>query len=412
MVGGRQHPSLNTEGTLVFRSPIPKASSKDPPVMEPRVTVATSEPSRFEKFGLYYLDLFSRGQVDRRAFESTDAEISRKVAGITAMGVILSSLVGIIFVYPIVLADLKIPNEPAWNHYLWVGIVTIVATLFEFYFLFYISLRAVHQVSGLVHLKEHHHESLCGGLFAVRNLLARAALEIEDPELRILGIDPFKRISRKNLLVLGLLYKGKIIASNLIFKAVLRYSVGSQIFGFSILYIAIPVEIFWNSVVIRKVIHEARLRVFGYALAGRIADAVKHDGYLEHLSHDARNGCLRAIGNAVVMTQNYHPNMVILLLRFQELMEIREGDRFDDWTSFLETLNSIPAPERFFLLDLLTVAAAFDGKLSKLERTHLREAYQDDREIYMKRLRALTHHLKHGRLNAAYELCQLDCVRG
>ena len=380
--------------------------------MEPKVTVATAEPSRFEKFGLYYLDLFSRGQVDRHVFDSTDGEISRKVAAITARGIILSSVVGVIFVYPIVLADLEIPNDPAWSHYFWVGIVTIVATLFEFYFLFYISLRAVHQVSRLVHLKEHHHESLCGGLLAVRNLLARAALEIQDPELRILGIDPFKRISRKNLIAIGLLYKGKIIASNLLFKAVLRYAVGSHVFGISILYIAIPVEIFWNSVVIRKVIHEARLRVFGYALAGRIADAVKHDGYLEKLSHTARNGCLRAIGNAVVMTQNYHPNMVVLLLRFQEMLEIREGDRFDDWESFLETLKSIPPPERYFLLDLLTVAAAFDGRLSKLEHAHLSEAYLEDRAIYMERLRALTRHLKHGQLNAAYKLCQLDCVRG
>lgn len=380
--------------------------------MDSRVTVTTSEPSRFEKFGLYYLDLFSRVKVDPHAFDSSDEEITRGVARITATGVVLSSLVGIVFVYPIVLADLKIPQEPVLSHYLWVGLVTIVATLFEFYFLFYISLRAVHQVSKLVHLKEHHHESVCGGLFAVRNILARAALEIQDPELRILGIDPFKRISRKNLLVLGLLYKGKIIASNLILKAVMRYAIGVEMFGVSILYIALPVEVFWNSVVIRKVIHEARLRVFGHALAGKIAEAAQHDGYLEKLSPAAKKGCLRAIGNAVVMTQNYHPNMVILLLRFQELLEIREGDRFDDWSSFLETLRSVPPPERFFLLDLLTVAAAFDGKLSKLERSHLREAYQDDRDIYVKRLRALTSQLRHGRLNAAYQLCRLDCVRG
>jgi hypothetical protein len=380
--------------------------------MEPKVSAATTEPSRFEKFGLYYLDLFSRGKADVGHPITSDEEIARAVARITAAGVLLSSLVGVIFVFPIVYADLRIPMEPAWNHYLWVGVVTIVATLFEFYFLFYISLRAVHQVSRLVHLREHHHESLAGGLFAVRNILARAALEIQDPELRILGIDPFKRISRKNLIVLGLLYKGKIIASNLILKAVLRNVIGMEIFGVSILYVALPVEVFWNSVVIRKVIHEARLRVFGHALAGRIAEAVEHDGYLEKLSPAAKHGCLRAIGNAVVMTQNYHPNMVILLLRFQELLEIREGDRFDDWESFLETLKSIPAPERFFLLDLLTVAAAFDGKVSKLEHSHLSEAYQEDRDIYMKRLRELTERLRNGRLNAAYDLCQLDCVRG
>ena len=35
------------------------------------------------------------------------------------------------------------------------------------------------------------------GMFGVKNILARTALELPDPELQILGIDPFKRISKK-----------------------------------------------------------------------------------------------------------------------------------------------------------------------------------------------------------------------
>jgi hypothetical protein len=246
----------------------------------------------------------------------------------------------------------------------------------------------------------------------VKNILARTALEIRDPELKILGVDPFQRISKKNLFVLGLLYKGKIIVTNLTLKAILRLSVGSAIMGISILYVAIPVEMFWNGLVILKVIREARLRLFGFALANKIADSVEKDGNLGILSPAARKGCLRAIGNAVVMTQNYHPNMIILLLRFRDLLQIDEEDRYDDWQLFLETLGEVTADERNFLLDLLTVAAAFDGKLSTVEKEHLNEAYQQDAGLYLKRLRDLTGHLKSGRLNAALSLCQLDFIKG
>lgn len=369
-------------------------------------------PSRFERFGLYYLNVFERYRTDRSAFAEEDGRLARQVAWITAWGIVLSSLVGLICVFPIIHVDVLLEKASVWKHYGWMFAVLVVATAVEFYLLFLISLKCVHRVSELIHMRELDHESLAEGVFGVKNILARAALEIPDPELRILGIDPFKRISKKNLFVLGLLYKGKIILTNVLLKAVLRWTLGTQVFGISILYAAIPVEIFWNSVVIRKVILEARLRLFGYALANRIADDVERDGLHEAISASAKKGCMRAIGNAVVMTRNYHPNMVILLLRFQDLLDIHEDDRYDDWPLFLETLAHVPETEKSFLLDLLTVAAAFDGKLSDLERSHLAEAYQNDAGLYDARLRDLTKHLRRGRLNAALALCRLDFIRG
>lgn len=373
---------------------------------------SVAKPSRFERFGLYYLDLFDRREKSELIIDLSDEELARQVGGISARGAFWSCLVGLVCVFPIIYVDLYFTSSSTLIRYGWLGMVTVVATAIEFYYLFYISLKAVHQVSKLINMQDavacSHHD----GIFGVKNILARTALEIPDPELKILGIDPFQRISKKNLFVLGLLYKGKIIVTNLLLKFGLRATVGNRLLGIPILYAAIPVEMFWNAMVIRKVIHEARLRLFGYVLAGRIADAVKADGYLPKLSPLAKKGCLRAIGNAVVMTQNYHPNMIILLLRFQELLEIGEPDQYDDWQLFLNTLREVSQPERNFLLDVLTVAAAFDGKLSPIEKEHLQEAYQEDSGLYMKRLVDLTNHLKHGRLNAALSICQLDFIKG
>ena len=374
--------------------------------------LSAAKPSRFERFGLHYLNLFERYQTDRDAFELSDEELAQQVSRISAKGIFLSSLVGLICVFPMIYVDVHLANASVWVHYGWMIGVLLVATAIEFYFLFYISLKAVHKVSELIHMHDLSHESLQDGIFGVKNILARTALEIPDPELQILGIDPFKRISKQNLFVLGLLYKGKIIVTNFALKFGLKFTVGNSLLGIPILYAALPVEMFWNSVVIRKVIHEARLRLFGYALANRIADTVSAGGYVAALSPLAKKGCLRAIGNAVVMTQNYHPNMIILLLRFQDLLGIDEEDRYDDWQLFLDTLRQVDERERNFLLDLLTVAAAFDGKLSAIEKKHLKEAYQDDAHLYLQRLRDLTSHLKHGRLNAALSLCQLDFVKG
>ncbi len=282
----------------------------------------------------------------------------------------------------------------------------------ELYVLFIIALKAVYEVSELINMHASKNELLSSNVFSVKNILARTALELPDPELKILGIDPFKRISKKNLFVLGMLYKARILITNLVLKYVLRFTVGNFLLGVSILYEALPVECFWNSVVLRRVVLEARLRLFGFALANRIAEEVIHDKLLQQLSPLARTGCLRAIGNAVVMSKNYHPNMMILLIRFQELLQVEEENKYDDWKLFIDTLNRVSEKERNFLLDLFTVSASFDGKLSDLEESSLKEAYGNQYSLYQPRLRQLTNCLKEGKLNEALSLCQLDFVAG
>lgn len=374
--------------------------------------ITNTKLSLLERFGLYYLNFFKKIDSDQNVFNHTDEELTKKVNRITLKGIGLSCIVGIACVFPTVWVDVHFGSKSFLVHYGWVGGVTIISIPIELYLLFIIALKAVYEVSEVVNLHATESEFEQDGLFSVKNILARAALELPDPELKIMGIDPFKRISKKNLLVLGLLYKAKIFVSNVVLKYALIFIVGKTIFGVSILYEAVLVECFWNSVVIRKVVREARLRLFGFALANEIGKNVLNDKCLEELSATARSGCLRAIGNAVVMAQNYHPNMIVLLIRFQQILKINEPDKYDDWNLFLETLQQVSVKERNFLLDLFTVSAAFDGKLSTLETESLYAAYGKDYTIYKPRLIRLTQELTNGKLNAALAECKLDFMVG
>jgi hypothetical protein len=315
-------------------------------------------------------------------------------------------------VFPTVWVDVHFANSPWYIHYGWVGGITALSIIIELYLLFIIALKAVYEVSDVINMHATKKDFLHTGVFGVKNILARTALELPDPELQILGIDPFKRISKKNLFVLGLIYKAKIFVTNLVLKYGLRFTFGEAIYGVPVLYEALPVEAFWNGVVLKRVVNEARLRLFGFALANHIADNVIKDNIIAQLSPQAKVGCMRAIGNAVVMTQNYHPNMIILLLHFQQLLNITTENKYDDWSLFIETLHTVSEKERNFLLDLFTVSAAFDGKLSHLEEENLKAAYGKDYDLYYPRLMELTKCLKNGQLNAAFKLCKLDFVAG
>ena len=380
--------------------------------MQNIINIPKAKPSRLERFGLFYLNLFKRLDTNHSVFDLTDAQITKRTKRITWKGIILSSIVGIVCVFPTVWVDVYFENKPWYVHYGWVTVVTILSIVIEFYLLFIIALKAVYQVSKIINIHATEDELVENELFSVKNILARAALELPDPELKILGIDPFKRVNKKNLLVLGLLYKAKILLTNLVSKYVLRLISDKTIFGVSILYEALFVEAFWNGVVIVRVIKEARLRLFGFALANKIALETLNENDLQQLSPLAKVGCLRAIGNAVVMTKNYHPNMIILLFRFQQMLHITKENKYDDWHLFLETLNTVSEKERNFLLDLFTVSAAFDGKLSDLEEENLKTVYGKDYGIYHPRLVKLTACLKEGKLNEALSLCKLDFVVG
>jgi len=368
--------------------------------------------SFLERFGIYYLGIFGKRELTHHVFDFTDEELNKKINRISNKGIFLSALTGLLCVWPTVFIDLSKQNEPWLIHYAWTWGVTLVSVAIEFYVLFIIALKAVHEVSELINIHSHKKDFLKVGPFNVTNILARTALELPDPEMEILGIDPFEQISKKNLFILGLLYKLKIILTNLISKFLLRKGFGNMIAGVSINYIALPVECFWNGVVLHRVVEEARLRLFGFALSNHIADNLLHDHLIEQLSDEAKIGCLRAVGNAVVMAKNYHPNMIILLLRFQQLLRIDKDHRYDDWNLFLESLQKVTEKERNFLLDLFTIAVAFDGKISKLEMDKTKEAYGKDYDLFEPRLVTLTKHLKAGRLHAAADLCKLDFTAG
>jgi hypothetical protein len=376
------------------------------------ISTVQKEVSLLERFGLYYLNLFKKIDSTHNVFEKTDEQLIKKVNAIAIKGMILSSIIGIICVFPTVWVDIHFAEKGFFVHYGWVAFVTLISIVIEIYLLFLIALKAVYEVSELINLHASEKDLEADGLFSVKHILARTALELPDPELKILGIDPFKRISKKNLLVLSLLYKAKIFVSNVVLKNCLLYAIGKTVFGVSILYEALAVECFWNCVVIYRVVAEARLRLFGFALANQIGKNIIADNIIHQLSPLAKTGSMRAIGNAVVLAQNYHPNMVILLLRFQQILKIHTADKLDDWNLFIDTVNEVNEKERNFLLDLFTVSAAFDGKLSDLEKENLHTAYGKDYDLYYHRLLQLTQNLQQGKLNAALAACKLDFVAG
>ena len=294
--------------------------------------------------------------------------------------------------------------------------VLLVAAMLaiEMIVLFWLGLRTVH---GLACLTGHY--CIQDDPFlsetetdTVSNMLARAALEVPDPVIHYLGIDPLKHVSKSKLLFVGVLYKAKVLLSSLLVKFVFVriFGKGGSRLGFS--WVAIPVTGIWDAFVMYKVSSEARLRLFGNRLARHIVDEIIQPEFIDRLSDKAKEGAIRAVATMMVLSQSHHPNMLVLLINLCKTFEIEDSCEYDNWTDFLTLLNEVTAPERYFILDLLSVSAAFDGHLSRLERYHLPQAFGEYTEIYMLRIEELKQALLNGRLHIAKQLCKLDFEPG
>ncbi|MBT3811630.1 MAG: hypothetical protein HOF98_02240 [Gammaproteobacteria bacterium] len=299
-------------------------------------------------------------------------------------------------------------NMDESTYYLLYGSSLVIMLAIEMSVLFWLGLKTVYSLACLTGHNQTAKGSCLPGDDAVPNILARAALEVPDPIIHYLGIDPLKHSSKSKLFLVAFLYKAKVVLSGLAVKFLLIRLFGKGEARIAFSWVAIPITGLWDAFTLYKVAREAKLRLFGNKLAEHIVNDMLTDELIAQLSPKAREGSVRAVATMMVLAQNYHPNMLVLLLRLCDTFQIDDSKEYDNWEDFLVVLDEVTTKERYFLLDLLSVAAAFDGQLSQMERHHLPEAFKELSKEYMERTEQLKTLLLNGRLHAAKKLCVLD----
>ena len=381
--------------------------------------IRKEEPGFLENLGVRYYHYLGKksGTAGLRNLTidelPADVTLQTLAGNITAFAAIIAFAIGALTTFVTIWVEWTYQESmDSMAYYLLYGSVLAVMLVIELAVLYWLGLKTVFSLACLTG----HHQALDdAGLpvdDAVPNILARAALEVPDPVIHYLGIDPRKHISKSKLFLVAALYKAKVILSSMVVKFLLIRIAGKGEMRNAFSWVGIPVTGLWNAFTLYKVAREARLRLFGHKLAEHIVSKVLTDDMIAHLSPVAREGAVRAVATMMVLAQDYHPNLLILLIRLSNTFEIKENSEYDNWEDFLTLLDQVSEPERYFLLDLLSVSAAFDGQLSRMERHHLPEAFKDLTDIYMHRTIQLKNMLISGQLHAAKELCTLDFSPG
>jgi len=383
----------------------------------PQPTIKTDRINRLiEAIGLKYFLRFSQ----RVKAESTvklqeipsDRVLEVVSENLTLTLVMIAFLIGALSTVPAVLVEIY--YQGVWERWYYYGVLSLVTLLFliiEVGILYWLGIRGAYTLAYLTGYQEDEELALPPE-YDVKKMMVRAALEIEDPSIEYLGIDPQKYVSPRWLLVSTLLYKAKIVLTTLVAKLVLkkvamRYGVRM---GFA--WVAIPVTALWDAIVMYRVIQDAKLRLFGYHLSRYIAQEIMTQEHLSHYSEGIAEGAIRAISTLMVMAKNYHPNNVLLLIRLNEVFAIEEEKNYDDLPYYLEYLERLPPKDRHLLRMLSGVSAVFDGKMTRAEKQALEQIFGEERERYMAFTKRLKAELLSGHLHQAATLCEEGMITG
>ncbi len=324
---------------------------------------------------------------------------------ITLNVVIIAFLIGALSTTPSVLFEIYYQEKfSLWEYYLWFSVITLFFLIIEVGILYWLGMRGAYTLAHLTGYDEE--ERGLPPEYDVKKMMVRSALEIEDPAIEYLGIDPQKYVSGRWLMIRTLLYKAKIILTTLLAKLILRKITMRYGVRMGLAWVAIPVTAIWDAVVMYRVIEDAKLRLFGYHLSKYIADEIITDRLLEHYRSDIQEGAIRAISTIMVIAKNYHPNNVLLLIRLNESFAINEEKSYDDLEYYLRYLMECSEEERHFLRGLSAIAAVLDGKMTWEEQRALRRIFGEKEAYYMHFTKQLKGALEDAALHAAAHLCE------
>lgn len=292
----------------------------------------------------------------------------RALRGIHARAVLNAGVAGCLSAAASSLSGFLAPIEvDPVRHWTFVAGVTVVATGFEFAFLYWDGLRAVRDMAKAAGLRVHAGTALDA---TVSVALARAALELPSPPHNWLGVDPHRDVAKWQLLVFSLIYKGKVALTNLLVKASLRRILGPMATRTLLLWVSVPITGIWNAVVAHQLLWQARLRVMGPSAAVdlmRWITSAAPDGRVSELA-------LRAIGGAIVSNREAHPNVLVLA---RLLTEEHPGAQYDlgDRAQFLQLLAEAAPEVQLQALRATIATAILDGRITNREWKWLTEVF-------------------------------------
>ncbi|MEI1276838.1 hypothetical protein V6Z05_00795 [Leptospira venezuelensis] len=367
------------------------------------------KPGVLEKWGIKILRNYVDAEKEEEKGLGPSTDFFPKSTWIIRWASFLGLQIGFWTTYFIILVEKLFPESPEtfspafiekWSY---AGAALAIGTIVEFYLLYKLGLWAAYKLTKLSGIRLEEDPDLVTGN---ANLLSRMALEIPDPDLKLLGIDPLRLTDKRSLLIRTFFYKTKVLLSNLIAKIFLRKILARNSLRVYADYVAAPITAIWDGVVMYLILKELRIRLLSRIIAREVTDEILQNK--DKLSKEGQIAFLAAVGNSVVFTQIFHPNLEYMLIKMHKGFGLNSHDgSLDDLDTFGSLVSQLSKEEKKACLKLLCIACSFDGKLSAFETKHIKRILGEDAKENLDSIRILSEYIRKGNLEACRERSRL-----
>jgi len=363
--------------------------------------------STIESIGLQYFLHLDRTHIQKEIKPFSllpDNRLKQQTKQLQYRMVFIAFIIGAITTLPAVWFEIyEKSHYDGWIFYLFLSLITLVFLLIEVALLYYFSLKAVHKLLSLL---RHQPDTTLPPQYDIKNIMVRAALEIEEPVIEYLGIDPQKYTSKTWLILRTLLYKAKIALTGLVLKVLLKKVAMRYGMRMNFIWVAIPVTAVWDAIVMYRVIGDAKVRLYGSWLATHLITQWEEDSIFDNALPKTKEAYLRAISVMIIVSKNYYPNSIILLLNLNQRFGIEEVESCDELSILLEKMVSFSTTEQHLIRVLASISSVLDGKLSKQKRAILQKIWGEEYHAMQQFTTTLHQLLLTNAPHQALKLCQ------
>ena len=319
--------------------------------------------SLLEQWGMYH--------IERYLSQQTFLLYQYSAKKITNMAIFFSFFTGFFVTVVTVSAEVFVLTEqPLQNIDLSLIVLVIAANIgmisIEFWVLFHIGFQAT---ARYIYDAEKHYPMT----IELKKSLVRAIFEFSEPEKETFGLNPYKKRSKHYWIIL-VLYKIKIMGSNILAKFLLRKVIsrgGTRVY---IPFIATLITGFWDAWVQASALKEVRLRIANRLYVIDLLNQLKQNRY----PSDYIEALIRLIAVRLELFGVYNINLAYLLHEINSVypQSVNHHDNLYDFDKMTQSYLHLSSKERYRLARTAASLITFKHRFLSQEEKQLLQFFR------------------------------------
>lgn len=245
----------------------------------------------------------------------------------------------------------------------------LVLAYIELYTLYYVNLKAIKKLIVICNYPHPSHPDFREEI----SRLAQVGLEKAGKHGKEIGMNPYQGVPRFALTAYLLVNFYKAAISNIAIRIIVTRIGGKTLGRVFVDMLGVPVFAFWNMLASRKILNEARIRIFSRPLTDRFVNQL-YEKY--GANEDFKSFIYDTLQYISIIKRTYNYTHYMFGKRLLDVFKIDVVAKHELPENYFERLESAPEPIKRGIEKVILFGMIIDGKISTSEKVMIKKAME------------------------------------